>query len=150
MLTTLTMSGYEGAYNQLVEALRELRDKYYQDPIRVAQQAALTLSLEGERRTVSATLPATRPSQPPGAPSRSATARPTLRGRPDFGGHLILRRVPLDSAGYDQNGTYFGRGAPLYWFADDHGTIDEMIRALDREDAKNKILRQYPNARFYR
>jgi len=68
----------------------------------------------------------------------------------DFAGKLVLRRVHLDAGGYDGNGTYFGDGEPLYWFADADGMIDRMLRAKDRAEAKRKILAIHPKARFYR
>lgn len=69
---------------------------------------------------------------------------------------LYLRRVRLDSGGYDSNGTYFGVGNPLYWVANEDGTIDYMLRASItrsasvREDAKMQVRIHYPSARFYR
>ena len=63
---------------------------------------------------------------------------------------LTLRRIRLCSGGYDPNGTYYGIGAPLYWYADDDGTIDAMTRAHNRDDAKAHIRERYPNARFFR
>ena len=41
---------------------------------------------------------------------------------------LYLRRVQLDGGGYDTNGTYFGGGEPLYWYADGNGQIDAVTR----------------------
>ena len=62
---------------------------------------------------------------------------------------LTLRKIPIDSGGYDPNGTYFGWGAPLYWYANEEHGIDDMLRALSREDAKQQIRERYPNARFF-
>lgn len=62
---------------------------------------------------------------------------------------LYLRRIRL-SGDYDRNGTYFGAGKPLYWVCSADQTIDYMVRAEDREDARWHVLQQYPNARFYR
>lgn len=71
---------------------------------------------------------------------------------------FYLRKVRLDSGGYDSNGTYFGTGDPLYWYADEDGNVDAVLR-LDssfhtikgeRASAKFKIRGKYPNARFYR
>jgi hypothetical protein len=67
-----------------------------------------------------------------------------------YGGtRLVLRRIRVDSGGYDPNGTYFGVGRPLYWCADDSGQIDFVLRA-DREEAKRHVRDKYPQARFYR
>lgn len=90
-----------------------------------------------------------------GDPKRGAAlGRPTIHEAPkDFDGKLTLRRIHLDSDGCDSNGTYFGIGAPLYWYAysgEDSVEIDGMVRAASREEAKQKILKDYPKARFYR
>jgi hypothetical protein len=76
-------------------------------------------------------------------------------GDPDaYTGKLYLRRVRLDSGGYDSNGTYFGLGEPLWWCAcpdDAEGyEIDYMLRAPNREAAKGKVREKYPLARFFR
>ena len=62
---------------------------------------------------------------------------------------LYLRRVPLDSGGYDKNGTYFGIKKPLYWCADKDGDIDFVFHAYSREGAKDIVCETYKNARFY-
>jgi hypothetical protein len=86
-----------------------------------------------------------------GDPRRGAAlGRPSVRGERDFAGKLVLRRVRLDSGGYDPNGTYFGVGTPLYWFASEDGSIDDMTRADSREAAKAYVGAMYPNARFFR
>ena len=84
-----------------------------------------------------------------GDPKRGAAlGRPSYKG--DLTGKLTLRRIRLDSGGYDPNGTYFGTGEPLYWVANEETTIDYVIRASDREDAKRIVRLTYPNARFYK
>lgn len=86
-----------------------------------------------------------------GDPSRGAAmGRGTIRGDITFNGKLTLKRSYLDSGGYDSNGTYFGHGGPLYWYASEDGSIDGMLRAKDRETAKAEIRETYPEARFYR
>lgn len=67
-----------------------------------------------------------------------------------YAGRLHLRRVRLNSGGYDPNGTYFGLGPPLYWIANEEGTIDETTRADNRAKAKAAVQKRYPKARFYR
>src|SRR5436190_18893849 len=62
---------------------------------------------------------------------------------------LYLRRLRLDSGGYDEGGAYWGLGEPLYWATDGAG-VDVFRRARDRPTAKRIILEQYPTARFYR
>jgi hypothetical protein len=86
-----------------------------------------------------------------GDPRRGAAmGRPTIHDAPtDAPVKLHLRRVRLDSGGYDCNGTYFGHGDPLYWYADADGTIDAVLRATNRSDAKRQIREDYPQARFY-
>lgn len=77
------------------------------------------------------------------------------KGDPDWPYRFHLARVYLNSGGYDRGGAYWGFDAPLYqaWAeSGDDGVADvEMfLRAYDREDAKAKVLANYPNARFYR
>ena len=63
---------------------------------------------------------------------------------------LYLNKIRIDSGGYDSNGTYFGFGKPLYWYADANGNIDCMLRASNRLEAKQLILKEFPNAKFFR
>jgi hypothetical protein len=46
---------------------------------------------------------------------------------------------------YDKNGSYWGKGEPLYRAMDGEGR-QRFVRANSRDDAK----RQFPNAKFYR
>lgn len=85
-----------------------------------------------------------------GDPSRGAAM-----GRRDIHDHddeqpiaLYLRRVRLDEGGYDVNGTYFGSGDPLFWYADADGTVDAMLRAKDRGHAIEEVRLRYPRATF--
>lgn len=75
--------------------------------------------------------------------------RPSIKGSKDFDGRLYLRLIRLDVGGYDSNGTYFGQGHPLYWFASEDGEIDDVIRAVDRDDAMFEVRKLYPKAKFY-
>lgn len=63
-----------------------------------------------------------------------------------------LRRVRLNSGGYDSSGAYWGHGAPLYqwerWGAD-IGLESGTLRATDRKAAKAAVRKLYPFARFY-
>jgi hypothetical protein len=68
----------------------------------------------------------------------------------DYQPLVTLRLVPLDSGGYDREGTYFGIGDPLYWAATDDGSYDRTFRASDREAAKGVVRETIPHARFYR
>ncbi len=87
-----------------------------------------------------------------GDPKRGAAMGRPSRHASDMGAShkLTLRHVPLDSGGYDKNGTYFGTGPNLYWCADESGEIDFVFRAHNREYAKERVRKDYPNARFYR
>jgi hypothetical protein len=87
-----------------------------------------------------------------GDPKRGAAlGRPTIQDAPrDVAVKLTLRCIRLNSGGYDSNGTYFGIGNKLYWYANEDGTIDAMIRAYDRHQAKLFIQTVYPRAKFFR
>jgi hypothetical protein len=67
---------------------------------------------------------------------------------------FTLRRVRLNGGGYDDSGTYWGVGAPLYEYSYDDAesgdvTVD-YIRAVSRDHVKDIIRRKYPDAKFYR
>lgn len=64
-------------------------------------------------------------------------------------GPLYLKRVPINSGGYDSGGAYWGLGQPLYYVEDQDGN-SQFLRAWDRESAKSAIRENWPNARFYR
>jgi hypothetical protein len=87
-----------------------------------------------------------------GDPKRGAAlGRPSVKDAAnDEPIKLYLRRVHLNSGGYDRNGTYFGHGSGLWWVASEDETVDYMLRASDRDDAKSLVLAEYPNARFFR
>ena len=61
---------------------------------------------------------------------------------------LHLRRVRLDSGGYDRGGAYWGHGEPLWCVWGDSGedTLTTYLRAADRGAAKA----HFPNAKFWR
>jgi hypothetical protein len=89
-----------------------------------------------------------------GDPTRGAAlGRPTVKDAPrDYAGKLYIRRVYLNSGGYDSNGTYFGTGAPLFWVsANDESPdvdVDFMLRAASRDAAIVKVRAEYPNAKI--
>jgi hypothetical protein len=86
-----------------------------------------------------------------GDPKRGAArGRPTVRGSAEYDGLLSLVHIRLDVGGHDRLGTYFGSGRPIYWYASADGTIDGVLRAESREDAKEQVKKLYPSARFYR
>lgn len=66
-----------------------------------------------------------------------------------FGGKIILRRVRLNSGGYDSGGAYWGLGAPLYYYENEDGECG-YLRARTRDDAKRQVLELVPDATFYR
>ena len=61
---------------------------------------------------------------------------------------IYVQRVELDDGGYDQNGTYFGIGMPLYWISNKNLTIDYVIRAPSRSWAVQDALHRWPHACF--
>lgn len=63
-------------------------------------------------------------------------------------GRVHLKRVHLDSGGYDKGGAYWGIGAPLWCAYNDEG--ETFLRAGHREQAKTKLLQDHPAVRFYR
>ena len=86
-----------------------------------------------------------------GDPQRGAAlGRPSYHEE-GFSGRLFLRRVRLNSGGYDVNGTYFGYGDnSLYWCASEDCKVDFMLRAFVREGARRQVLEIYPNAKVRR
>ena len=75
-----------------------------------------------------------------GDPKRGAAlGRPTIIGAPE--GAITVRHSPLDRQGYDRNGTYFGAGQALFWYADEGGEIDAVERACEIEDIV-KVLQE--------
>lgn len=71
-------------------------------------------------------------------------------GRPEYlprhynGERLHLRRVPLNSGGYDPGGAYWGTGLPLYCAyghtdCETGEPVELYMRALDRDDAAYRV-----------
>ena len=60
-----------------------------------------------------------------------------------------LKRVRIDSGGYDSGGAYWGLGQPLFEAFNDEGFC-EYLRARSREEAKGKLLADHPDMRFFR
>lgn len=67
---------------------------------------------------------------------------------------LHLRRVRIDSGGYDAGGAYWGSSWPLYQVSGEINNGEDLVeyylRAVTRDEAKQLVRRQYPGARFYR
>lgn len=92
-----------------------------------------------------------------GDPRRGAAMGRRVIADGDPVGKMTLRKVRMSACGaYDSNGTYFGcedyrHGVyPLYWYADEGGNVDAVLRAKSRGEAKSQVLAIYPSARFYR
>ena len=62
-------------------------------------------------------------------------------------GKVHLRRVYLNSGGYDDGGAYWGWAEPLYCAYTDEAEC--YVRAKHREIAKWEILQQNPDLTFY-
>lgn len=67
----------------------------------------------------------------------------------DTSGKIYLRRIRLNSGGYDNGGAYWGLGQPL-WETQDQDGNGLIFRESDRESAKNHIRNLFPAAKFYR
>jgi hypothetical protein len=63
---------------------------------------------------------------------------------------VSLRRVRINSGGYDDSGYYWGIGQRLYHAAFEDGQSDLYFRADNREDAKLAVLANRPDSVFYR
>lgn len=50
---------------------------------------------------------------------------------------FTLRKVPIDSGGYDTGGAYWGLGAPLYWYVSDCGNQEGYFRLESDIIARN-------------
>lgn len=80
-----------------------------------------------------------------GDPSRGAALGRDSIHTDDYAGPLTLRRVLLDGD-YDELGTYWGSGKPIYWYASPEGEVDACLRARDRVEAREAVLVRYPGA----
>lgn len=63
---------------------------------------------------------------------------------------MYLRRIPIDSGGYDRGGAYWGLGQPLYWACNHDADVELFFRAPNRVSAMLMVREDYPDARFYR
>lgn len=81
----------------------------------------------------------------------AALGRPSVREEsPEYAGRLYVRRIPINSGGYDRTGrTYFGVGHRVYWIANNEGTIDYCVSAPSRGHAVEDALRRFPQARVH-
>lgn len=85
-----------------------------------------------------------------GDPSRGAAlGRGSIKDAPaDATVELFIRRISIDSGGYDVNGTYWGTPDDLWWAADAEGDVELTCRAPDRPAAESKFRQSYPRATF--
>jgi len=64
-----------------------------------------------------------------------------------------LRRLRWVDGDYDEQGAYWGYvpGTHIYWANFDIGDTNEdiFVRACSRDDAKQQVREQFPNARFF-
>ena len=63
---------------------------------------------------------------------------------------LYLRKIRLNSGGYDSLQIYWGVGAPLYEYFDEDSDTHGHVRASTRDAAKHHIRAYFPNVEFYR
>ena len=63
---------------------------------------------------------------------------------------FTLRRVYINSGGYDSGGAYWGLGDPLYYYEGPISDINGYVRGATRDEAKMEIRKNHPHARFYR
>jgi hypothetical protein len=94
-------------------------------------------------------MPKTRPpdrgwmGDPKHGASMGRTSRPS--GFDTRACRVALRRVRLDSVGYDRGGAYWGIVQPLYWAFQDTGPGHDadgelLFRVINRETAKAKVF----------
>lgn len=74
----------------------------------------------------------------PDVSSRYGAPMGRVNGMIDDGLPLYLRRIRINSGGYDDGGAYWGLGAPLYAYGTGDGDW-KYLRARSRDDAKAKI-----------
>lgn len=61
---------------------------------------------------------------------------------------FTLQRVPIESDGYDPNGTYYGVGEPVYWLASEDGRVDRKFRAKNDDEARAQAISWYGNIKL--
>lgn len=75
--------------------------------------------------------------------------RNIVAARPDQPRRYYLRRVHLDSGGYDSGGAYWGHGAPLWHAAAAEGGGESFFRAKDRAAAKAAVRADFDAAAVF-
>ena len=84
--------------------------------------------------------------------SGSPMGRQDVVTDPDYPVKFKLYRMILDRGGYDKGGAYWGvsKKQMFHAYGDGKEEVQQLfIRAKDREEAKIKIRKHFPNARFY-
>lgn len=73
-------------------------------------------------------------------------------GRPSSGvaptGPVELTEVEIDEGGYDDMGSYWGTGLPLWYACDATCQYEDWFRASDLDAAKSKLQEWFPGVSF--
>lgn len=72
------------------------------------------------------------------------------RSQGEMLGRVYLRKIVLDSGGYDKGGAYWGHGLPLWYAEDEEGDGGIYFRAPNRDAAKAYVLSLHPTVKFFR
>lgn len=77
--------------------------------------------------------------------------RPYRSPAPDVAPPAILRvrRVRIDSGGYDDGGAYWGLGAPLWQLHGGNGAVSNFYRACTKRAALAEARALYPSPRIF-
>lgn len=83
----------------------------------------------------------------------SRMGRRSSRIQSDLPVRVYLRKLRWVDGDYDEQGAYWGggRGDHIYWANFDLGESNEdiFVRAFSREEAKELVREQIPNAKFF-
>lgn len=88
----------------------------------------------------------------------ASMGRRDWRGDPDYSYKFYLQHLRFQDYCYDLGGAYWGLPANLYcaWCPahespeGEEDAVRVFVRAGSHEEAKAKVLEEYPNARFFR
>lgn len=71
---------------------------------------------------------------------------------PNYPVKFRLEKLRFYDGAYDKGGAYWGCGNPIFhaWGDGEEFEQEMFVRAKDRDDAKNQILTQFKQAKFYR
>lgn len=82
--------------------------------------------------------------------------RPAIILEPEAAVRFHLRKMRMVAGGYDTGGAYWGASSPAFggmWHAFGDGPLyvnELFVRARNREEAKQYVLKVFPRATFYR